>query len=145
MLIREFRRKVSFFFRKIRNAYLRKMGMDIGENVFISYGAWIDVQDGKVIIEDNVRITKGCKVLSHDASAWLLRGGEGVSSVTTIKKGAFIGMNSIILPGVTIGESAIIGAGCVIAKDVPDGAVVVGQSPRIIKQKNFKTGEYERV
>lgn len=51
-----------------------------------------------------------------------------------IKKGAKIGANSTILPGVVIGENALIGAGSVVVHDVPDGAVVVGNPARIIKQ-----------
>ena len=50
-----------------------------------------------------------------------------------IKKGAKIGANATILPGVVIGEKALIGAGSVVTKDVPDGAVVVGNPAKIIK------------
>lgn len=143
MFIRELRRQVSFFFRRVRNMYLRRMGVSIGHNVFISYGAWVDIQDGNVILEDGVRITKGCKILSHDHTAWKLRDGKGVNGRTIIKKNAFLGMNVIVLPGVTIGEGSIVGAGCVIAKDVPSYSVIVGARPRIIKQKNLETGTWE--
>lgn len=51
----------------------------------------------------------------------------------TIKKGAKIGANSTILPGVIIGENAFVGAGSVVTKNVPDGAVVVGNPAKIIK------------
>jgi acetyltransferase-like isoleucine patch superfamily enzyme len=50
----------------------------------------------------------------------------------TIKRGAKIGANSTILPGVVIGEKALVGAGTVVCHDVPDGAVVVGNPVRII-------------
>jgi acetyltransferase-like isoleucine patch superfamily enzyme len=53
-----------------------------------------------------------------------------------IKKGAIIGANSTLLPGVVIGEGAVIGAGTVVTKDVPDGAVVVGNPAKIINQKS---------
>lgn len=145
LMLRELRRQVSFFFRKIRNMMLSMQGVKVGKNVFVSYGAWIDVQDGQVVLGDGVRVTKGVKVLSHDASAWITSNGEGVSKVTTIGSGAFIGMNAVILPGVTVGKDAIVGAGCVVSKDVPDGAVIVGQGFRLVRQKNFETGLYERV
>jgi len=144
-VLREVRRQVSFFFRNIRNFFLSLQGVEIGKNVFVSYGAWIDVQDGKVVLEDGVRVTKGVKILSHDASAWITSNGEGVSKVTVIGEGAFIGMNAVVLPGVNVGKDAIVGAGCIVAKDVPDGAVVVGQGVRIIKMKNPVTGQYEDV
>ena len=51
-----------------------------------------------------------------------------------IKKGAFIGMNSIILPGVTIGENSIIAAGSVITKDVPPNSLVMGTPAKIVKE-----------
>lgn len=53
-----------------------------------------------------------------------------------IKRGAKIGANATILPGVVIGENALVGAGSVVTKDVPDGAVVVGNPARIVKHVN---------
>jgi acetyltransferase-like isoleucine patch superfamily enzyme len=50
-----------------------------------------------------------------------------------IKRGAKIGANSTILPGIVVGENALVGAGSVVVKDVPEGAVAVGNPARIIK------------
>jgi len=50
-----------------------------------------------------------------------------------VKKGAKIGANSTILPGIVIGENALVGAGSVVVTDVPDGVVVAGNPARIIK------------
>ncbi|MBQ7479488.1 MAG: transferase [Selenomonadaceae bacterium] len=50
-----------------------------------------------------------------------------------IKKNAWIGARVSILPGVTIGENAIVGTGSVVTKDVPDNAVVVGVPAKIVK------------
>ncbi|MBI5034800.1 MAG: dual specificity protein phosphatase family protein [Chloroflexi bacterium] len=52
----------------------------------------------------------------------------------TIKRGAKIGANATLLPGVVIGENALVGAGAVVIDDVPDGAVVVGNPARVVKQ-----------
>lgn len=49
-----------------------------------------------------------------------------------VKRYAIIGANSTLLPGVTIGEHAIVGAGCIVTKDVPSNAVVVGNPAKII-------------
>ena len=57
---------------------------------------------------------------------------------TRIKRGASIGANSVILPGVTIGEEAVVGAGSVVTKDVPSRAVVAGNPARIIGYKDNK-------
>ncbi|MBI4786370.1 MAG: transferase [Chloroflexi bacterium] len=51
-----------------------------------------------------------------------------------IKRGAKIGANATLLPGVTIGENALVGAGAVVTRDVPDGAVVAGNPARVIKR-----------
>ncbi|HZQ06973.1 MAG TPA: acyltransferase [Anaerolineae bacterium] len=50
-----------------------------------------------------------------------------------VKRGAKIGANATLLPGVSIGENALVGAGAVVTRDVPDGAVVVGNPARVIK------------
>jgi acetyltransferase-like isoleucine patch superfamily enzyme len=51
-----------------------------------------------------------------------------------IKRGAKVGANSTLLPGVVIGENALVGAGSVVVDDVPAGAVVVGNPARVIRQ-----------
>jgi len=51
---------------------------------------------------------------------------------TRVKKGASIGANSVILPGVTIGEEALVGAGSVVTKDVPSRVIVAGNPARIV-------------
>lgn len=50
-----------------------------------------------------------------------------------VRRGARIGANSTILPGVVVGVGALVGAGAVVVRDVPDGAVVVGNPARVIK------------
>ena len=53
-----------------------------------------------------------------------------------IKDYAWIGSKSVILPGVTIGENAVVGAGSIVTKDVPDNAIVAGNPAKIIKYIN---------
>lgn len=58
---------------------------------------------------------------------------------TIVKKGASIGANATILPGLTIGENAMVGAGSVVTKSVPDNAIVIGNPARVtgyIEQEN---------
>lgn len=52
---------------------------------------------------------------------------------TIVKNGASIGANATILPGIVIGERAVVGAGAVVVKDVPAGAVVAGNPARILR------------
>jgi acetyltransferase-like isoleucine patch superfamily enzyme len=53
--------------------------------------------------------------------------------VTTLRRGASIGAGAVILPGVTVGERAMVGAGAVVTKDVPDDVVVVGNPARVVR------------
>lgn len=53
---------------------------------------------------------------------------------TIIKTGASIGANATILPGITVGENAMVGAGSVVTKDVPAGVVVIGNPAKIMRQ-----------
>lgn len=53
---------------------------------------------------------------------------------TRVARGATIGANATILPGLTIGEKAMVGAGSVVTKDVPPGAVVAGSPAKVIKR-----------
>jgi acetyltransferase-like isoleucine patch superfamily enzyme len=55
---------------------------------------------------------------------------------TIIKQGASIGANATILPGITVGRNAMIGAGAVVTHDVPDNAIMVGNPARIMKYIN---------
>lgn len=61
-----------------------------------------------------------------------------------IKRNAWIGARVNILPGVTIGENAIVGTGSIVTKDVPDNAVVVGNPAKIVKYVGAKTDKKER-
>lgn len=100
----------------------------IGNNVTIKSGVYI--WDG-ITIEDNVFIGP-CVAFTNDKKPrskiypdQFLR--------TTIKYGASIGANATILPGITLGEGCMVGAGSVVTKDVPPYAVVIGNPARIIK------------
>ncbi|RAY80365.1 N-acetyltransferase [Enterobacter cloacae] len=107
----------------------------IGNNVTIKSGVYI--WDG-VRIEDDVFIGP-CVAFTNDKYPRSKEYPEEFLQ-TTIRKGASIGANATILPGVEIGERAIIGAGSVVTKDVPPYAVVVGNPAQFIKwvEKNEK-------
>jgi len=68
----------------------------------------------------------------------LLYGIKNEGGPVVIKRGARIGVNVTILPGVTIGENAVIGAGSVVTKSVPDNCIAVGVPARPIKFHNFR-------
>ncbi|MDX9948980.1 MAG: acyltransferase [Candidatus Cloacimonadaceae bacterium] len=119
----------------------RLRGVSIGKNVFIGLDVAID-DDGpqRVKIEDNVFITAGCMLLTHQRdlrqyhkNTWV--GDQPfIQADIRIREGAHIGIGSIILPGVTIGRGAVIGAGSVVTKDVPDYCLALGVPAKVIKE-----------
>jgi acetyltransferase-like isoleucine patch superfamily enzyme len=104
----------------------------IGKNVFINFDCvFLDL--GGIIIEDDVLIAPKVSLLSegHPLSPNDRQtiGPEPIH----IKKNAWIGAGATILPGVTIGENAVVAAGAVVSKDVPANAVVGGVPAKTIK------------
>lgn len=119
---------------------------EIGENCNICAHTLIE---GDVIIGDNVTVKSGVFLwdgtrIENDVfigpNATFTNDMMPRSKVypeifqgITVKKGASIGANATILPGITIGQYAMVGAGSVVTKDVPDRAIVVGNPAKIIR------------
>lgn len=104
--------------------------MDIGANVFIGRGTKLDPGFVQLIsIGDDTTMSSNVEVLAHDAS---MRRHLGYTKIarTVIGSGVYIGAGAIILPGVTVGDDAVIGAGSVVTRDVPAAAVVAGNPAR---------------
>ena len=101
-------------------------GVVIGDNCKIR--PFVFVPTG-VTIEDDVFVGPNVS-FTNDKHPTVK--GEWKLLRTRIRKGASIGANSVILPGVTIGEEALVGAGSVVTKDVPSRVVVAGNPARIV-------------
>ncbi len=101
----------------------------IGNNVTIKNH--VNIWDG-IIIEDNVFVGPSV-VFTNDKRPKSKTYPKGFMK-TVVKKGASIGANTTILPGITIGENALIGAGSVVTKDVEPGEVIAGNPASIIKK-----------
>lgn len=110
---------------------LRMQGVTIGESVKI-YNSFVDVAWGELITIGNRVTISYSTILAHDASMQAGTGKVKVGKVI-IKDDVFIGYQSIILPNVTIGNKVVIGAGTVVAKDIPDNSVCLGNPMRIIE------------
>jgi len=106
----------------------------IGKNCNINNRAFIEAYYAPVIIEDNVTIAGSAMISSHDGSFMNVLGKEMIAKQITLKKQCFIGNNAVILPGITINEKAIVGAGAVVTKDVEERTIVVGVPAKEIRK-----------
>jgi acetyltransferase-like isoleucine patch superfamily enzyme len=122
---------IPFIFPSIIRVFILKMiGVKIGRGVFVGRNCIIDDTFPELItIEDEVVISAGSTIFTHDASTK-----EEAVSPILIKKKAYLGTGCIILPGVTIGECSVVGAGAVVTKDVAPHTVVVGVPAQPIKR-----------
>jgi acetyltransferase-like isoleucine patch superfamily enzyme len=134
-------------------------GCELGDDVKV--GTFVEIQKG-------VRIGNRCKISSHTficegvtleddvfighnvvftndrfpratADGKLQTEADWVCLLTLVKRGASIGSGAVLLCGITIGANAMVGAGSVVTKDVPDGATVAGNPARLFKPRSPKT------
>jgi acetyltransferase-like isoleucine patch superfamily enzyme len=104
----------------------------IGKNVFINFDCvFLDL--GGITIDDNVLIAPKVSLLSEGHPVSPNERQSLVPGHIHIRKNAWIGAGATILPGVTVGENAVVAAGAVVSKDVPDNTIVGGVPARIIK------------
>jgi acetyltransferase-like isoleucine patch superfamily enzyme len=113
----------------------------IGDNVIIPPGTYLvanpDNPEAKIIIEDDVLFGPNSAVYcsGHVYTDYHLpvKDQGYFGKTTTIKRGSWIGINAVIMPGITIGKNAVVGANSVVTHDVPDYAVVAGSPAKILK------------
>lgn len=130
---------IRLFFLYLRRIVLVHLyGMDISSTSRVSWRVYLDKTHPKGIhIGDESYIASGSMVLSHDFC-------RGIYADTHIGKRCFIGANVIILPGVTVGDSVVVGCGAVVTKNVPSGRIVVGNPARVIIE-NITTDKYGKI
>lgn len=125
---------------KVRLHRLR--GVKIGKNVHIGPMVTIDdVYPNFVIIEDGVSIAGQNFILTHNKPLKYHKHlSEAFLAPVIIKKNAWIAIGVIILPGVTVGEGAIVASGSVVTKDVPPNTLVGGVPAKVLKKFEMKDG-----
>ena len=109
---------------------LRPENLRLGKDVDISSFVVIFAHNG-VTIEDNVEIGPNCSVMSADTIS-------GKNGPVVLKRGACVGANSVIMPGVTIGENTIVGAHSLVTQDLPANVIAFGVPARVVKKRPQK-------
>ncbi len=134
-------------------------GCELGDDVKV--GAFVEIQKG-------VKIGNRCKISSHtficegvtiedevfvghnvtfindrfprstNATGSLQTEADWACVPTVVRRGAYIGSGAVLLCGITVGENAVIGAGSVVTRDVPPGAIVAGNPARPLKKRSLE-------
>lgn len=127
--------------RKIRPMVLKSIGCHVGKDIFVGDHVRIDSGHADMItIEDHAHITGGCRLLCHQRNLLHYCVGDDAAKLPYklgkihIGKGVMIGMESLIMPGVTIGEGAIIGAFSLVTKDIPAWTIATGRPAKVVKK-----------
>ena len=115
-----------------RAYYVRIWGMDIDESAWFSLKAHFDRTHPRGIhVGPESYIAFGAVILSHDMT-------RGIYADTRVGVRCFIGAHSILLPGVSVGDESIVGAGSVVTRDVPPNSIVAGNPARVV-QRGIRT------
>ncbi|MEE9330725.1 MAG: acyltransferase [Methylophilaceae bacterium] len=122
----------------MRQIYRKVYSMDIHPTVNFSMSAKFDKTNPRGIhIDEYTYVAFDAAILTHDFT-------RGVRCHTRIGKNCFIGARSIILPGITIGDGSIVGAGSVVTKNIPPNVAVAGNPAKVIKE-NLDLGKLGRL
>lgn len=107
----------------------------IGARTFINYGAML-LDVATITIGDDVQVGPNVQLLTptHPLDPELRRQKYEAAEPITVGNNVWLGGGVILLPGITIGENTVVGAGAVVTKDLPANVVAVGNPARIIRE-----------
>lgn len=123
---------------KMKRLELDAAGIKIGEDCFISPQAYFDrAKPNMIEIGDNCMITRNCMILCHTDA---FMGGRrkiwtGKREFKRVKVGnnVYIGVDTIVMPGVTIGDNVVIGAKSLVNEDIPSNSVALGIPAKVVR------------
>lgn len=116
----------------------RLRGVKIGSDCFIDPNAILETAyPENITLGNDVRVTAGAIIMTHIKPPHYLRDEGLVPNVlkpVTLHDHSFIGVNAVILPGVTVGKAAVVASGAVVSSDVPPYTMVAGNPAKVIKR-----------
>lgn len=128
-------------YRKIRPRLWRIMGAKVGQNCYIGYEVYLDLTHAYMVtLEDHVHIANRCFLLCHQRNLNDYCIGDDYAKLgydvkpVVLKKGCLLGTDTMVMPGVTIGEGAIVGAGSFVTKDIPAWTIATGRPAKVVKE-----------
>ncbi len=116
------------------NTYFKYDNLVVGENVFIGKKVFLDLPNSVIIKKDAV-VSEGVTILTHQdvGERALKKYFDRKDGAVTLEEGCWIGANATILCGIRVGKCAVVAAGAVVTRDVPDYEVVGGIPARHIR------------
>jgi len=124
--------------RGVINVLHRWRGVKMGRDCFIDPAAILETAyPENITLGDDVRVTAGAIVMTHIKAPHRLRDlGHVPVVVEPVRLGShsFIGVNSVVMPGVTVGEGAVVASGAVVLADVPPYTMVAGNPAKVVKR-----------
>lgn len=115
----------------------RQLGVKIGKNFSVTGPVSFSSEPYLITLGDDVRLSSNVNFVTHDGGMHVIRQYKNIPADSfgkiVVGNNVFIGMNSIIMPGVTIGDNVIIGAGSIVTKDIPNNSVACGVPARVIE------------
>ncbi len=120
-------------------------GLHIGHRVIVNVGAYLSGEGG-LVIEDEVLIGAYCQIASAghliDGGAVEIWRNPLTHNPVRLESGCWLGAHSVILPGVTLGRGAVVGAGAVVTQSVPPCAIVAGNPARLVRYRDLNPDLY---
>lgn len=127
--------------RKVRPWVLKKIGCHVGRDIFVGDNVRIDAGHADLIyIDDHAHIAGGTRLLCHQRDLSNYCVGDDYAKLgyklkpIHLCKGSLVGMESFVMPGVTVGEGAIVGAGSLVTKDIPAWTIATGRPAKVVKE-----------
>ena len=127
--------------RMLRPKIIRIIGCKVGKNVFIGSHVSFDSGHADLIeLEDHVHIAAHSILLCHQRDLSNYCVGDDYAKLgyktgrITLKKGCLLGTHTMVMPGVTVGEGALIGAYSLVTKDIPAWTIAMGRPAKVVKQ-----------
>ncbi len=127
--------------RKLRPWVLKRLGCHVGKDVFVGDHVRVDTGHANLIyVGDHAHLTGGCRLLCHQRDLKNYRKGDDAAKLPYklgeihVGKGVMVGMETLIMPGVTIGDGAIVGAYSLVTKDIPAWTIATGRPAKVVKE-----------